>query len=277
MINSKLQPLLLLLLVSASHFVEANLLSSYSYYTQYGSGYGHDTESDDHPQLFDFFPEYHARTAVSTDHTNAFHYAGTGFTGGVGESDLWYGGFRIGGQMRIDDITISYRGIDAVASVADQVKAAVHVIYNVQSTFGSTLYNMQIDFSNTLSGRQSKNIVDESEKGVWETFFNLSVNVPFSLLLSNDLLVGNRWIEDRFRGKANFNNLLGGSPVFNLPDGFFANSADGSIVDNYYVGNDPFVNSAGPTTVAEPTTALIMGLSLVGLGIRRRSKTSSNL
>lgn len=269
MINIRLLWLAFIILVGSSQSVDANLLSSSTYYTQYGSGYGHDSESDDFPQLFEFFPAYHAKTSVSETHTNAFHYAGTGFSGGVGESDLWYGGFRMGGQMRIDDITISYRGINAEASITDRVRAAVHVIYDMQSTFGSSHFNMQIDFSNTLSERQSKNIVDESETGVWETFFDLSVNVPFYLLLSNDLLVGNRWIEGKFKGKANFNTLLGGSPVFNLPDGFFANSADGSIVDNYYVGSDPFVTPSDPTLVPEPTTSFLFGICLIGLGFRK--------
>jgi len=58
---------------------------------------------------------------------------------------------------------------------------------------------------------------------------------------------------------------LGGSPVFNLPDGYVVNSADGRIVNNWYTG------LGAPSAVPIPAAIWLMGSALVGLlGVRRK-------
>ncbi|AYA66525.1 hypothetical protein DS731_08565 [Alteromonas sp. RKMC-009] len=63
----------------------------------------------------------------------------------------------------------------------------------------------------------------------------------------------------------NWNLILGGSPAFVLPDGFYANSLDGTIVDNYFVGN---VASLPATAVPAPATWLLFAITLVVVIVR---------
>jgi len=59
-------------------------------------------------------------------------------------------------------------------------------------------------------------------------------------------------------------------PVFDLPDGFTANSASGLIVDNRWV-----IPTSGPvSSVPEPASFLVFGAGLLGAGAVRRRRRS---
>lgn len=76
-----------------------------------------------------------------------------------------------------------------------------------------------------------------------------------------------------YNGNGLFNVRLGGSPVFVLPEGYTANSVSGSIVDNYYVGFDPFAPNTPPSSVPEASSLYLLAFGLLGLfaGARRKA------
>jgi hypothetical protein len=104
--------------------------------------------------------------------------------------------------------------------------------------------------------------------GTYSRFLDLPVNQSFSLSWTADMIIKNiEILGSGYFGAGGYSFALGGSPVFILPDGYTANSADGAIVDNYYVGFDPFAKDT--TAVPGPSTLILIMSGLVLLASRR--------
>lgn len=173
----------------------------------------------------------------------------------------------------IPDITISYRGVDAAPS---GVNASLHVTTDIVG-WGNHVVDILADFTGDLAGYlQSKRVVNQiglngSEINIADQVtefgnYVLPVDQLFDLHLAVNVQSISRIYPNlidevgiKHRGWANWSIELGGSPAFILPEGYYANSADGSIVDNYFVGAN--------TSVINATSPAHLWLMLGGLGL----------
>lgn len=95
-----------------------------------------------------------------------------------------------------------------------------------------------------------------------DRLFDVGVPQVFGIELTAAASANTSLAEGRM-ASADFLHTLGfvpGMPVFNLPDGYTANSADGRIVNNLFV----------PTAIPEPHACAAVGLLLLGLVAHRR-------
>lgn len=124
--------------------------------------------------------------------------------------------------------------------------------------------------SGALQGAQSGSISDV----LAVNFFNVPIGIPLELELSLDALVqagGNLagsspLATAEVSAFSQFSDTFGfptSGPVFNLPTGFTANSTDGQIINNQFVGATP---------VPEPGTLVLFASCLLGLGLMRRKR-----
>lgn len=174
------------------------------------------------------------------------------------------------GSFTIPDITIQYRGVGAAAN---QISGDVHVSTDIVG-WGRHVVDIIASVNPSTSSLQDKRIVDVLDGPVEITnlvtsfdgfslpvgnMFDLSILVDVqSLSRSYPLQIDEVGVKNR--SWVNWSVELGGSPAFVLPEGYFASSADGSIVDNYFV-----------SAVPVPAAAWLFASGLLGLiGIARR-------
>ena len=193
-------------------------------------------------------------TSVTAGESSAQNYTGQGFAGGGISSKERYGVSSLAAEFRIDNIVITNNDL---RSGFDPVAGSIHTTYAALfSNYleGNSWLNMGLDISG--AAYQSHRVL-ESDSGLWEVNNVFNLNTAFSLKFNAEFVISNlRQDNNEFLGSGGYHILLGGSPVFNLPDGYVANSVDGSIVNNYFVGTDPFRQA--PSSVPEPASILFM-------------------
>ena len=151
-------------------------------------------------------------------------------------------------KFTIDGVTIAYRGIEPTEQALDEVLAALHVTANV-NMFGANWFTINSNVNgntddavlSTLASGTHPDDVDLRDHLVVFDAGLLPIGDSFSLSLSAVVTSGTGYKPFVAAGpghyaRSNWSLVLGGSPALVLPEGFYANSADGSIVDNYFVG-----------------------------------------
>src|SRR5262249_38499588 len=144
--------------------------------------------------------------------------------------------------------------LDASASIAG---------VSIGSVFLTTQDGLLSICDNAFGGFDCAMPLDAINTTLTTSSILVPVNTPVTISLSffvADSIVFNQFGEALFLDTF---GLVGGGPVFNLPDGFTANVGD-------YLVNNRFI-SQGPTPVPEPTT-----LALVGVGIVLKARRSYN-
>lgn len=216
-------------------------------------------------------------TIESPDYNSQIR-SGLGFTmANIGSTDF-RGKTRAGSNNRIDNIFItSFDGSVLTDPGEFPIPAEFHARYSARMSRGvaneSSYFRFGVgiggswDFDNNFYGDR---IYGGGISGVYSRHLELPVNQSFSLSWTADMIIKNiEVLGSGYFGTGNYSFALGGSPVFILPEGYTANSADGTIVDNYYVGFDPF--AASTTPVPEPSTLMMLLSGLVLLVGRRLS------
>ena len=176
-------------------------------------------------------------------------------------------------KFTLDDVTIAYRGIDPIEQALDEVLAELHVTANV-NMFGANWFTI----NSNVNGNADNAVLSTLASGTHPDDVNLSdhlvvfnagllpIGETFSLSLSVHVVSGTGYKPFVAAGpghyaRSNWNLVLGGSPALILPDGFYASSADGSIVDNFFVG----------APVPVPAAVWLLGTGLFGLiGVAQR-------
>ena len=184
----------------------------------------------------------------------------------------------------IPDITIDYRGVEEDETPAPgqtQVGASLHVSTDI-SGWGRHVIDIIADFTGDIGGTslKDKRVLDLTDGAISVSDmvtsfggYTLPVGDAFDLHLQVDVqsfsLSYGLNIDEvgiKHRSFVNWSVELGGSPALILPPGYFANSADGSIVDNYFVGTQ----SGNPATqVPAPAPYLLLLTGLLAAFIRR--------
>ncbi|MEM6332121.1 MAG: hypothetical protein AAF823_02135 [Planctomycetota bacterium] len=164
---------------------------------------------------------------------------------------------RASGFLLISDVIVTRQ--PGFEDAPDIVELIAQVSFG-----GDTSFTDLSNISGGINGGSSFSAAGlSSENPTMTSTADVLVDQPITLTLAASISVR---VEGEFNSrKANFTVALGGSPVFLLPEGYVANSVDGSVVDNFYVGP---INP-----VPEPGT-LAAGLSLGLLALRRRLRAS---
>jgi len=229
----------------------AGLMKAVANELSYGSWSGGDIVENNNN---DFNRTLTALYDSSSSHVSSQVWAGA--SDGQGDSNKWQGGFDSIGEFNIDDIVISYTGEEPL--VSNQINGSYHItsFVDVLGSLGHSYFDI------VLRGQHGGNYFNSSTGNdlvnnlfTWNINSSFTLNQAFSLRVSSHLLVSNILLEGGFVGSGNYKTALGGSPVFILPTGYTANSADGTIVNNYYVAHNPF-NIATP--VPEPSTSILL-------------------
>ncbi len=254
----KMKKLMVMLAVLCALFVQvaqAGLIKSYAYETTVFNGYAGGPLLNKSSNLLN-------RTLVANYITSSGSYntqTWAGASQGSGNSTRFNGGFVNYSSSKINDIIISYTGNNQLRS--NSVNGSVHVSNAVNvdgdtgvlasSFFGINLLVAGNRASSNLTGNDLINNLF-----TWSTNMNFLLNQAFSLEIDSRLRV-----QGGTQRSGYYKTALGGSPVFILPTGFSANSADGSIVDNYYVGYNPLAANTPSTPVPEPPTSILLLLA----------------
>lgn len=211
---------------------------------------------------------------IKSDDDDSHIRSGLGYTTArIGSVDF-RGNSRASSNNTIDNILItSIDGSLIIDPSSLPIPAEFHARYSATMTRGladnSSYFRFGVgiggswDLNNNFYGNR---IYGSGVSGTYSRFLDLPVNQSFSLSWTTDMIIKNiEILGSGFIGTANYSFALGGSPVFILPEGYTANSADGAIVNNYYVGFDPFAVD----TVPEPSTLMLL-MSAAVLLVRRR-------
>lgn len=195
---------------------------------------------------------------------------GLGFVNGGGYNEWAQSAIKISGLFKISDLVMTYTG----PGVPDPtVKTAFHLTHSSGLIAGAMNANSSLTYALTLSGHGRRSLglsgTEINTRGVWESFFNLDLNNAFNLTFDAQMIVANSYdyVKKVYRGEGFYSAVLGGSPVFVLPKGYVVNSADGSIKNNYFVGN------LGVNAIPEPSTIVLFGLAVIGILFLRSKST----
>ncbi|MGK0304467.1 MAG: hypothetical protein ACI8UG_000198 [Gammaproteobacteria bacterium] len=201
--------------------------------------------------------------------------SGLGYTSASIGSVGFRGKTRANSNNSIDNIFITaYDGRILTAPDELPISAEFHARYSARMARGiadeSSYFRFGVgfggawDFNNFYGDR----IYGGGLSGNYSRLLDLPVNQSFSLSWTADMIIKNiEILGSVYFGVGGYSFALGGSPVFVLPDGYTANSADGVIVNNYYVGFDPFTKDT--SAVPGPGTLIIVMSGLVLLASRR--------
>jgi hypothetical protein len=171
-------------------------------------------------------------------------------------------------RFEIDDLVLSYIGTEVAR---DAVRGDVHLTYSaaVGGESGAANLKLGLDLGAGTGGFRNTHFLDFHEPigGVISESRNFTLGQIFTLKFIGELVVSSKLkvtpFGHRYYAGGSYSAFLGGSPVFNLPDGYVINSADGSIVNNYYTG------LGAPSAVPVPAAIWLMGSGLIGLlGVR---------
>ncbi len=211
---------------------------------------------------------------IATAHTQqpaqAHAVTGLGYGHGAGSLSERYSHLNIDSFFRIDNLTLSYVGTGTAEST---ITGNIHLSYASSMTSGhapGSTFTLKMD---TPAGYRTQSFTGydiDGNTGVWSQGYNFTVGSTFSLSAGAELSIATAW--DGSTGTVipatgSYSIFLGGSPVFNLPDGYVVNSADGTIVDNYFTG------PSSHTVVPVPAAAWLFGSGLLSLiGFARRKK-----
>lgn len=198
---------------------------------------------------------------------------GFGWASGSASSRIARGGVGLYSTFTLDDIIITYTGNGTSAT---HVSGQQHITYsanfaahlNGNSTFSLGAWGSGFSYQGqTLYADGSAPL-----SGVFVIDGLFAVNTPFTLSIISELRIANRVPEVQSAvasSSGGFTTVLGGSPVFNLPEFYSANSADGSIVNNMYMGFNPLVANV-PVGVSEPGTIILFISSIFALLMNHR-------
>ena len=174
----------------------------------------------------------------------------------------------------IDDIIISGPGPTVVTSVSADLTGVITSETtpggDPVTTMGNTTARLQV----LNLGQSAVEVVTAAtvDTTLTTAVFSAPVNQAIAVRLTlrggagaratraPDLSPGTASSSNDFGGTLNFAE---GIPVFDLPAGYTANSVDGEIVDNVFVGKQPAVPALGGPSVA------VLASLLVALGVRR--------
>lgn len=162
-------------------------------------------------------------------------------------------GARASASLQISDVIVTK--LPGFESLDDQVTLVAQVSFDSESAFGD-LSNISggisggTGFDPTLLSSENTKMTSTAEVAVDETI-TLSLGASISVQVQGEFATR----------KGTFTVSLGGSPVFVVPEGYTANSIDGSVVDNFYVG---------PVDAVPEPTSLTIAAMLGFMGIARR-------
>ena len=182
---------------------------------------------------------------------------------------------KVRNRFVIDDLILSYIGTEVARNT---VRGDVHFTYSadVGGESGPANLKLGIDLGAGTGGFRNTHFLnfDQPIGSVISESRNFTLGQVFTIQFIGELVVSSKLtstvsfdgsIGHSYNAAASYSAFLGGSPVFNLPDGYVINSADGSIVNNYYTG------LGAPSAVPIPAAIWLMGSGLVGLlGVRRK-------
>lgn len=195
---------------------------------------------------------------------------GLGWAVGSASSEGKNRGVRLYSTFSLDDIIITYSGNGLAPT---HIPGQLHITYsanfashlNGNSTFSLGVLGSGLSYTGkTLYADGSAPL-----NGVFEVDVNFAVGTNLFLQVNSELTIANRLPEVQSvvqSSNGGFATVLGGSPVFNLPEFFSANSVDGTIVNNMYVGYNPLK----ATSVTEPGALFLLCSAIAGLLINRR-------
>ena len=180
--------------------------------------------------------------------------------------------FRV--ETVIDDIIISGPGSTVSTQVSADLSGTFASMLNVGGLSAGGLTTASVQAVSLSPVTVSGNITSSVDTTLTTAVFSAPVNQAFAvrLILSGRAIAsagqgpgglppGTASISNDFGGTLNFAE---GTPVFALPAGYTANSLDGEIVDNQFVGN-----AAPPVpALGGPFFAVLVSL-LLALGVRR--------
>lgn len=204
---------------------------------------------------------------------------GFGWASGSASSQIVDGGVRLLSTFTLDDIMITYTGSGTAAT---HVAGQHHITYSANFAAhlnGSSTFSLGADGSGfSYQGRTLYADGSAPLSGVFAVDGLFAVGTNLTLTIYSELSIANRLpdVQSAVRSSSGgFTTVLGGSPVFNLPEFYSANSADGTIVNNMYVGFNPLADDS--VSVPEPGTLLMFVSGLLGMLINLRRKSGSNL
>jgi hypothetical protein len=205
---------------------------------------------------------------------------GTGYSTARIQSSRFRGSSKANSSHRINNIVISPMSGFAITPtpgfrlLPETNSGEFHASYSFKFSgieFASS-FRFGVDITGDSSPYDFSNLFYQSgifgRTNVYTKVFDFQVNQSFDLQYDISMIVKNIEVEQsQFLGAGSYNFALGGSPVFVLPEGYTANAADGTIVNNYYVGFNPI--NANTPNVPEPSTFAIFALGITGLVSRK--------
>ncbi|MCF2948032.1 PEP-CTERM sorting domain-containing protein [Paraglaciecola aquimarina] len=261
---------------SVSSPVAASLIQSKVLaFNQSSQGFGDSTGVHEHALSTAFYYQTYPDGGFYRGQT----VTGFGWASGSASSRIVDGGIRLFSTFTIDDIVISYTGNQTAET---HVPGEHHITYHANFAphlNGNSTFSLGAQGSGfSYTGKTLYADGQEPLSGVWDIKGLYAVGTNLTLTIFSELSIANQLPEVQSAVRSSyggFATVLGGSPVFILPEFYSANSADGSIVDNMYVGFNPLASDVhNSVSVPEPGTLCVFATGLLGLLINRRRTQS---